>query len=391
MHAPDFTAMHRALRSQVDREFLAGVSCAILQDRKEVDRFCVGMADREAAIPLREDHIFRVFSNSKLVTSCAALLLVEEGRLGLDDPVERYIPELGQRRVLRAGATRLDDTEPARRSITVRHLMTHTSGLSYGIFDPGSLMFQAYNAAQVMNPTEPLATMMQRLAPLPLSFHPGERWEYSVATDVVARLVEVVSGETFGAFLARRIFGPLGMVDTDFWVPPAKQSRLCALYIGDPADPTRPGLRRLDDKPWPGAYLQKMPRESGGGGLVSTLDDMVRLVRSLCPGRDTLLRPETLSLMATNQLPPGLCVQFPDMPRIPQRGFGLGSAVTTGPVRGEPAACVGEVSWGGLAGTVWWFNPRTGMAAVLMTQRYFGTGHAYAIEFKRNAYAAFER
>ena len=157
----------------------------------------------------------------------------------LDDLVDAYIPELANRQVLRADAKSLADTEPAQSPITLHHLMTHTSGLSYGIFDPGSLLFQAYNQAAVLNPLEDLGAMMAVLAPLPLSFHPGTQWEYSVATDVLARVIEVVSGETFASFLSRRIFAPLGMVDTDFWVPPTKRERLCALYVG--ADLLDPG------------------------------------------------------------------------------------------------------------------------------------------------------
>ena len=267
--------------------------------------------------------------------------------------------------------------------------MTHTSGLSYGVFDPGSPQFQAYNNAGVLNPMQDLAGMIQALAPLPLSFHPGTQWEYSVASDVLGRVVEVVSGESFGAFLARRIFEPLGMQDTDFWVPPGKRDRLCALYVGvDLMDPTKPGLLRADDKPFPGAYLHRLPRESGGGGLVSTLDDTVRLIQSLIPGGPTLLKASTLSLMFSNQLPPGICVRFPNVALQPDWRFGLGSSVrlATGP--GEPKEVADEVSWGGLAGTIWWINPRLGIAGVLMTQRYFGFGNPYSYEFKRHAYQA---
>ncbi|MEP7300622.1 MAG: serine hydrolase domain-containing protein [Caldimonas sp.] len=384
-----FSALHAAMRAEVDQQFLPGVSTALLRGREVVDRFCCGFADREAGTALREDHIFRVFSNTKLATSCAVMLLVEEGRLGLDDPVENWIPELGGLPVLRPGATRLDDTEPARKSITVRHLMTHTSGLSYGVFDPGSLQFAAYNRLGVMKPTRSLADMMKVLATLPLSFQPGSQWEYSVATDVLGRLVEIVAGRPFGEVLASRIFEPLGMKDTDFWVPEEKRDRLCALYVGaDLLDPTRPGLIRIDDKPYPGAYTRKMPRESGGGGLVSTLGDTVLLVQSLIPGGPTLLKAETLQQMWQDQLPPGLCVQFPNVPRLEGRRFALGSSITTGPGPNDPAEVAGEVSWGGLAGTIWWINPRLGIAAVLMTQRYFGFGNPYAFEFKRQAYRA---
>jgi CubicO group peptidase (beta-lactamase class C family) len=157
MLGPDFGALHAAMRTQVDDQFLPCVSTALLHRREVADRFCYGFADREARILLREDHIFRVFSNTKLVTSCAVMLLVEDGRIKLDDPIEAYIPELGGLQVLRPGVTRIDDTEPTRSSITIRHLMTHTSGLSYGVFDPGTVQFVAYNKLGVADPTDLMA------------------------------------------------------------------------------------------------------------------------------------------------------------------------------------------------------------------------------------------
>jgi CubicO group peptidase (beta-lactamase class C family) len=389
MSQSGFDALHSAMKAQVDQQFLAGLSFALLRGREVVDRFCYGHADREAGVALREDHIFRMFSSTKLVTSCAVMLLVEEGRIRLDDRVDTYIPELGARQVLRPGAQSIDDTEPAESPITLRQLMTHTSGLSYGVFDPGSLQFKAYDKARVLKPTHDLAAMMKALEPLPLSFHPGTRWEYSVATDVLGRVVEVASGEPFGSFLARRIFEPLEMTDTAFWVPPAKQNRLCKLYMGvDLADPTKPGLQRADDKPYPGAYAKKLPLESGGGGLVSTLEDSVRLIQSLIPGGATLLEPSTLDLMFSNQLPAGLCVRFPNAPVQPGWRFGLGSSVRVGCDPGQPQEVTGEAGWGGLAGTLWWINPRLGIAAVLMTQRYFGFADPFVHEFKRQAYKA---
>ena len=389
MAQSDFSALHSAMRAQVDQQFLPGVATALLRGREVLDRFCCGHADREAGVALREDHIFRMFSNTKLVTAMAVMMLVEEGRMRLDDPVSACIPELAARQVLRPGAQRIDDTEPAQSAITLRHLMTHTSGLSYGVFDPGTPQFLAYNKAGVLNPMQDLAGMIQALAPLPLSFHPGTQWEYSVASDVLGRVVEVVSGESFGAFLARRIFEPLGMQDTDFWVPPGKRDRLCALYEGvDLMDPTKPGLLRIDNKPFPGAYVHRLPRESGGGGLVSTLDDTVRLIQSLVPGGPALLGASTLNLMYSNQLPPGVFVRFPNVPPQPGWRFGLGSSVRVARDPGEPEEVAGEVSWGGLAGTIWWINPRLGIAGVLMTQRYFGFGNPYSYEFKRQAYKA---
>ena len=386
---PPFQALHAAMQSQVDRGFLPGVSTALLRGREVVDQFVCGQADREAGTPLREDHIFRVFSNTKLLVSCAVLLLVEDGRLALGDPVERYIPQLGNRQVLRAGATRIDDVEPAHGPITVQHLMTHTSGLAYGLFDPGTVLFNAYQQANVHDPLLTQSQFIDRLAALPLGFHPGERWEYSLATDVLGRLVEVVSGQGLGDFFAQRIFGPLGMADTAFWVPEEKRGRLAALYGGvDFMDPTQPGLKRMDGAPYPGAFLGPGFRQSGGGGLVSTLGDQVRLVQSLMPGGPTLLRPETIAGMFRNHVAPGQYVQFPNMPANPGRVYGLGSSVLAQPGKFDPPDSTDEVSWGGLAGTVWWINPRLNTAGVLMTQRYFGFGNPYTFEFRHLAYRA---
>ena len=274
----DVRALHAALRAQVDQGFLPCVSSALLRGRDVVDTFCYGYADREAGTALREDHIFRAFSNTKLVTSCALLLLYEAARLRFDDPVEAYLPELGQRRVLRPGATHLDDTEAAHSSITLGQLMAHTSGLTYGIFEPGTVLAQAYARARLRQPGKPLQDFITALAPLPLAFQPGARWEYSIATDVLGRVVEVVSGQSFGDFLQQHIFAPLGMVDTDFYVPQSKASRLTTLYVGqNPTQPLSAGLLRADNATYPDSFLTRKAFESGGGGLVTTLGDTVRL------------------------------------------------------------------------------------------------------------------
>src|SRR6266705_6578814 len=294
----DFRSAHAAMQPYVDGNFLSGFSSAVLVGRDLADVKCIGWADKEAQIPLRVDHIFRVFSNRKLITSCAALLLFEEGHFQLDDPIEQFIPQLANRRVLRPDATSLDQTEPAVRSITIRHLMSHSSGLSYGLLDPGTLIFKAYKERKVINPATTLAEMMDVLADLPLVFHPGALCEYSVATDVLARLVEVISGQRFDAFIRSRILGPLGMVDPGFVV--SDRNRLVACYAGaDLIDPMKPGLTRADDAPFPGAYLRPFPRQSGGAGLVSTLPDMVAVIRGLLPGGQMLLKPDTIELMMT--------------------------------------------------------------------------------------------
>ena len=374
------------MRRYVDGDLLAGVSSAVLVGREVVDVHCEGWADREAGVPLREDHLFRAFSNTKLLTTCAVMLLVEAGRLGLDDPVERYLPQLADRRVLKPGATSLDDTEPARSAMTIRQLLSHGAGLSYGLLDPGTLIFKAYREAQVLNPATPLTDMIDRLAALPLVFHPGTSWEYSVATDVLGRIVEVVSGERFDAFLKSKILDPLGMKDTGFVVPPADHARLVAYYRGaDPIKLMQPGLSRIDALPYPGAYLSPVPRLSGGGGLVSSLHDMVALIRSLIPGGPTLLKPETIALMMTDQLPEGTPIRFTQGP-VKGKGFGLGGAVTRTPSSIDPPGSVGEFQWGGIAGTHWWISPRHGVAGVVMAQREMAFWHPFSFDIKAEIY-----
>jgi CubicO group peptidase (beta-lactamase class C family) len=388
----DFRPAQAAMQRYVDGNLLSGLSSAVLVGRDLVDVKCIGWADKEAQIPLRVDHIFRVFSNTKLITSCAALLLFEEGRFQLDDPIEQFIPQLANRRVLRPDATSLDQTEPAVRPITIRHLMSHSSGLSHALLDPGTLIFNAYNERKVANPATTLAEMMDALADLPLVFHPGTSWEYSVATDVMARLVEVISDQRFDTFIQSRILGPLGMIDTGFVVPENNRNRLVAYYAGaDLMDPMKPGLTRTDDAPYPGAYLRPFPRLNGGGGLVSTLPDMVALIRSLLPGSPTLLKPKTISLMMTNQLPKGMWIRFPALGELVGRGFGLGSGLIVEPSTLDDEDERGQLFWGGVAGTQWWISPKMNMAGIVMAQRQMAFTHPFAFEFKRLANEAVKR
>jgi CubicO group peptidase (beta-lactamase class C family) len=383
----DFQPAHAAIQRHVDGNLLAGFSSAVLVGRDAADVTCIGWADKEAQIPLRVDHIFRVFSNTKLVTSCAALLLFEEGRFQLDDPIERFIPQLANRRVLSPGATSLDQTEPAAGPITIRHLMSHSSGLSNSLLDPGRLIFEAYKERKVVDPATTLAEMMDLLADLPLVFHPGASWEYSVATDVLARLVEVLSGQRFDAFIQSRILGPLGMADTGFVV--SDRGRLVAHYAGaDPANPMKPGITRVD-APYPGAYLRPFPRLNAGSGLLSTLPDMATLLRSLLPGGPTLLAPDTIRLMTTNQLPEGVWLRFPVYGEIKGRAHGLAGALILEPSAFDHPASRGELFWGGRGGTQWWISPETNTAGLIMTQREMA--HLFVVEFKRLVYEAVKR
>lgn len=384
--ARNFADVRAAMQHYVDRDILPGVSWTVLHGRDLVDQQCVGWADREAGIALRPDHIFRAFSNTKIFVTCAIMLLMEQGHIAPDDVVEKFLPQLADRQVLKAGAASLADVEPASSSITIRQLLTHSSGLSYGLFDPGSLIFKAYNEARVLNPLTPLPDLIDKLASLPLSYHPGTSWEYSVATDVLGRVVEVVSGKTLDAFFKAHIYDPLGMTDTGFFVPESEQGRLVAYYRGvDVLDPMKPGLFRNDEKPYPQAYRRPFPRLSGGGGLVTTMPDMLALVRALLPGPDTLLKPDTIRQMMRNQLPEGQTIRFATLGAIPGKGFGLGGAVTFAPTPIDPPNSAGEFQWGGVAGTHWWICPRANTAGVLMAQREMAFWNPFFFEFKRLA------
>lgn len=378
----DFPAVDAALQAAIDGEHLAGVSYAVFRRDELLARKCLGWADREARLPLREDHLFRAFSNTKLVTSCAALQLLEQGRLGLDDPVGEYIPALKDLRVLRPGATSVADTVPAREPVRIRHLLTHTAGFTYGFTQPDAPISAAYREARVLDPALDLAQMMEALARVPLLFEPGSAWNYSVATDVVGRLVEVLSGQKLDDYFRQRIFAPLDMHDTFFCVPPDKQERLAALYIGSTKEPLRPGLRRADNLPYEGAYRKAMPFLGGGGGLVTSLDDYTALVRALLRGGAPLLGPQAMALVTSNQLPRNMWIQFPGQPLQVGRGHSLAAAIV---VQETPdmAFAEGQVYWGGLAGTKWFFSPREDLAAVLMTQRYMGSDLPYWPEFLR--------
>lgn len=385
----DFSAIPVAMQRYVDQQILTGVSTAVLAGRELVHLHCAGWADKERDIALRSDHLFRVFSNTKLITSIAVLLLLEDGQLQLDQAIEEFIPQLGHRRVLRAGTGDIHDTEAARSSITIRQLLCHTSGLSYGLLDHGSTIYRAYVERKVLHAFTPLSHLIDVLEELPLAFQPGTAWEYSIASDVLARLVEVVSGARFDLFIQTRILDPLGMADTSFVVPEHKRERLTAYYAGtDPGNVLQRPLKRLDNSPYPGAYLTPVPRLSGGGGLVSSLPDMLALMRSLMPHGATLLRPETIAMMMRNQLPAGMGIAFPGIGSLPGKGFGLGGAVILQPSSLDPAASTGEFEWGGIAGTHWWISPQQNLAGVLMTQRQMSFWHPFSFEFKKLAYQA---
>ena len=391
----NFSAAHDVLQHHVDSPLLAGVSTAIIKNGQLIDNFCIGFANIENGEALRPDHIHRAYSCTKLMTSVLVMLLVDQGHFQLDDAVKKWIPAFGQLRVLRAGATSLDDTVPLERDITIRHLLSHQAGFSHGVFDPDTLIYSAYAAAGVRKPDSTLEQLMDQMTALPLIYQPGTSWQYSMATDVVGRLIEIATGQTLAEAFKTKLFEPVGMVDTGYVLRADQIPRLATLYAGHPMTATKPGLQRLDNIPWADAFIKPVPRQAASSGLVTTQTDMLALLSQLLPGHGRLLKPETLAELLRDQLPANRSLQFaqsgqmhiPDGP-VPSLGFSLCGAVTRTSSDFQPNTPVGEVQWGGLAGPHWWISPSTGVVGVLMTQRFMGFWNPFWFEYKQNMYAA---
>lgn len=383
----DFTPVHESLSEYVSRDLLAMAASVVLEGRDVVDVFTVGFQDREQEIPVALDSIYRIFSNTKIVTSVAAMMLWEESAFDLDDPLAEYFPEFSSLQVLVPDAKEVGDVVALERSGTIRELMSHTAGFSYGIFAE-SPVDSLYLNNGITAPDRSLAEMVSRLGKLPLAYQPGSRWQYSVSTDILGRLIEIVSGKKFDIFLKERIFEPLGMQDTGFYCPPSSHDRLCRNYLpSDPMDPLKPGLQAIDETEAP--YTEPRNFLSGGGGLLSTIDDYTRFVQMLIGEGELdgfrVLRPDTVQLMHTNQLPKGMGVQLPNW-LMPDTVFGLGLAIKTTPQKGEPKSAVGEYHWGGVAGTHSWISPQGNVAGLVFTQRLPGFWHPFSHDFKRLVY-----
>jgi CubicO group peptidase (beta-lactamase class C family) len=392
MQNPALKAMHERMDWYVDQSILPMCETLILKGTEVVDRYRTGYLDLDAKTALPEDAIYRMYSNTKLVTSVALMQLFEQGRFALDDPISTHLPAFGSPVVLQPDAKHIDDTVPCERPITFRHALSHSAGWSYGFIEPDSVIDQAYMAggADIFSSFDvSLETLCDRLASYPLVYQPGSQWRYSLATDVCARLVEVLSGQRFDAYLDEHIFGPLGMVDTGFWVPPEKQDRFIAMYAPvDIMDPMKGGLNRADD-PRTGQYSQERGLLSGGGGLVSTVADYLSFLRMIVSGGQwqgaQILKAETLALMRTNQLADGVGVSFP-MWAMPGTTFGLGFALKSTLDDQEPAAMLDEYHWGGMAGTHTWMAPRADVIGICMTQLMPGFWHPFSHEFKAAVY-----
>lgn len=309
-------------------------------------------ADGDGGDPLERDDIFRIYSMSKPITSCAVMMLVDDGAIALDDPVSKFIPEFADAQVVRGG-----ELEDAATDVTVRHLLTHTGGLTYGFFGntPTDIAYRT-----IFNTATSLEDFAARIGEQPLLSEPGERWHYSASSDILGRVVEVASGTPFEEFLQTRIFDPLEMDDTGFSVPAEDRDRFTGNYT------SRAGALALADSPVDGRYTKAPAFPSGGGGLVSTASDYIRFSQMLLNDGELdgarVLSADSARAMRTNQLPAGMRTFFPG------HGFGLGHAVLIDEDATPIADHNGEFNWAGAANTFYWIDPETRTVGLVWTQ-----------------------
>jgi CubicO group peptidase (beta-lactamase class C family) len=346
----------------------------------------LGLADVERGTPMCEDTIFRLYSMTKPITSIAFMMLVESGAVALHQPVQDLIP---QWKNLAPRGDQSCRVARAHRPMLIMDLLRHTAGLAYG-FGLSSGIDTSYRGRNGEASARSMDEVVDQLAQMPLEFRPGEAWNYSIATDIAGYLIEKLTGAPLAEFFRRRIFEPLKMRDTDFFVPANKRTRFAACYA------TPPAMTLLDD-PISSAYLEMPSVCSGGGGLVSTAPDYLRLCRMLLNGGEydgvRVLRPETIAAMTTNQLPGGA-----DLPSISRAmftdpgyravGFGFGLAVTIDSARATVAASTGDFSWGGAASTYFWIDPREDLIVVFMTQVAPSTAYPLRRDLREWVYGA---
>jgi CubicO group peptidase (beta-lactamase class C family) len=359
------------MEQYVDEGKLAGALTAVVRRDKLVYLQTRGMRDVELARPVEEDTIFRFYSMTKPITTMAAMMLYEEGRFQLDDPVSKYIPALGNLKVFIGGDENRYETEATERDITVRDLMTHTSGLTYGWMEasPVDALYRA-NDINFNGADKPLKDQVERLGEMPLLCQPGSQWNYSVATDVLGHLVEVLSGLPLDVYFAEQILGPLGMVDTAFHVAAENVDRFAANYSA-----TKDGGLKLAEAVEGSRFTRPAITFSGGGGLVSTAADYIRFCRLLARGGELdgvrLLGRKTLQYMTMNHLPGDLAsmgqATFAET-SYDGIGFGLGFSVVLDPAKAQVVGSVGEYAWGGAASTAFWIDPVEDMFVVFLTQ-----------------------
>jgi CubicO group peptidase (beta-lactamase class C family) len=383
----------RLVQGYVDERRLAGAITAVARRGRVVHFETFGNMDDEAAKPMRPDTVFRIYSMTKPIASVALMTLYEEGRFQLDDPASRFIPRLKGLRVYAGGPVDAYQTREAAREMTIRDLLTHTSGLtSAGETAVAKLYQQAGMRGSSSEGT--LDDFIDRLAGLPLKCDPGAEWNYGVSTDVVGYLCEVLSGQRLDEFLQQRIFAPLGMVDTAFTVAPETVERFAANYRrGNPGEPDYV----LSDSPATSPYCRPRTYLSGAGGLVSTAADYLRFSKMLTNGGELdgakIIGPRTLKLMTLNHLPGGsdLAAMNEAGPTETARdgiGFGLGFAVLLNPARAQVSGTPGEYYWGGAASTAFFVSPAEDLVMLFLTQLQPSSSYPIRRELRACIYGA---
>jgi CubicO group peptidase (beta-lactamase class C family) len=405
MSAAAFDRIRNHLKTRyIDAGRFPGTQLMVFRRGKLVHSAAQGLADIERGVPVKDDTIFRIYSMTKPITSIAFMMLVEEGRVALDEPVHRYIPEWKNLGVFQAGVTPAFLTRPPSRPMQIVDLMRHTSGLTYGFQQRGNVD-AAYRDMKIgeVEKAGTLQSMITDLAKIPLEFSPGEAWNYSVSTDVIGYLIGQISGKPFDQFLQERIFDPLEMKDTGFFVPAAKARRLAACYSASPQGAMtfhatdRKGGLTLQDDPTTSSFLSPPSFISGGGGLCSTAADYLTFCRALLNGGELggvrLVGPKTLALMTANHLPGGRTL--PELSRslfseatYHGIGFGLGFSVTLDPAKTLIPGSAGEYAWGGAATTSFWIDPAEELIAVFMTQVLPSTATPIRRELRTMIYSA---
>ena len=383
MSADGLARIAPAMQAYVDDGRLAAVMTMVARKGQVVHWNAVGTRDTASGDALERNDIFRIYSMTKPVTSVAVMILVEEGKVALDDPVLKFVPEFADVKVLTEGGDRVAADSP----MTVEHLLTHSSGLSYGFFG-ASAVDALYVEANPIAAAEGLDDFARRVAELPLIASPGTRWNYSVSTDILGRVVEVASGQPFDEFVKERILDPLDMNDTAFWVAEEKRARFMANYA-------KPGdALVITDSPADGEYTSPPNFPSGGGGLTSTASDYIRFAQMLLEGGSLgdvrILTPETVAKMRMNRLPDALVpIELGDF-LSPGYGFGLGFAVMVDEDASPEPDHNGVFRWAGAANTFFWIDPESELIGMVWTQFVPFAAYDLEREFQTLVYEAME-
>ena len=368
MSTERLTRLNSGMKELVDQGRLAGSVTMVARHGKVVEFDAAGKRDIASNAPMQKDSIFRIYSMSKPITGVAMMMLFEEGKWQLNDPVAKYIPEFAKLKVYGTDANNNVVMKDPVHPVTMRELMSHSGGFTYGFFS-NTAVDKLQLEADLLNPNNTLDEFIKRVAKLPLNAQPGTEWHYSISVDIQGYIVQKLSGMPFEEYLEKRIFKPLGMVDTGFYVPKEKLNRFAEFYTYDKdgklqAVGVKEGLNH--------DFAAKPALSSGGGGLVSTAADYMRFCQMLLNGGQLdgvrLLSPLTVELMHTNVLPPNI----PTL--APGAGFGLDFAVYTDPVAAGGYFGKGSYFWGGAAGTWFWIDPVNDLIVLGMIQQAAGTG-----------------